>query len=214
MQKIKMTPKPLIIALTVFVLSVAFAVTVGLCLRGCDSGIETPEKTYSTKDYKYMSDVSAVEGILNTTDEKYLLLVNKEHMLGESYIPDALESVDPDGTEGVIYTLYGKEVELEAATAAAARALIDEMRALGYSNIFITSGYRSYARQKSLFDNYVYDEWLKENAHKFGFVLRYHDGKQDITGYAYESWHYRFVGIDAATKIYNSGLTLEEWLGK
>ncbi len=56
--------------------------------------------------------------------------------------------------------------------------------------------------------------WLKDNAHKFGFILRYPDDKTDITGYAYESWHYRFVGIDAATDIYNAGITLEEYLGK
>jgi D-alanyl-D-alanine carboxypeptidase len=36
----------------------------------------------------------------------------------------------------------------------------------------------------------------------------------DVTGYSYESWHYRFVGIDAATDIYNGGITLEEYLGK
>ena len=57
-------------------------------------------------------------------------------------------------------------------------------------------------------------QWLKENAHKFGFILRYPENKTDVTGYAYESWHYRFVGIDAATDIYNAGITLEEYLGK
>ena len=55
-------------------------------------------------------------------------------------------------------------------------------------------------------------EWLLENAHKFGFILRYPDDKTNVTGYEYESWHYRFVGVDAATKIYNEGITLEEYL--
>ena len=57
-------------------------------------------------------------------------------------------------------------------------------------------------------------EWLKDNAHKFGIILRYPENKTDITGYSYESWHYRFVGIDAATDIYMQGITLEEYLGK
>ncbi len=57
-------------------------------------------------------------------------------------------------------------------------------------------------------------EWLKDNAHKFGFILRYPESKTEITGYSYESWHYRFVGIDAATDIYTQGITLEEYLGK
>lgn len=56
--------------------------------------------------------------------------------------------------------------------------------------------------------------WLLENAHKFGFILRYPENKTEITGYAYESWHYRFVGIDAATYMYENKLTLEEYLEK
>lgn len=54
--------------------------------------------------------------------------------------------------------------------------------------------------------------WLAENAHRFGFIIRYMDGKQDITGYIYEPWHIRYVGNEAALEIYQSGLTLEECL--
>lgn len=54
--------------------------------------------------------------------------------------------------------------------------------------------------------------WLEQNAHKYGFILRYPPGKEHITGYMAESWHYRYVG-SRATDIYNSGLTLEEYLG-
>jgi D-alanyl-D-alanine carboxypeptidase len=54
-------------------------------------------------------------------------------------------------------------------------------------------------------------EWLIENAHKYGFILRYPEGKQDITGIIYEPWHYRFVGVYYATAIRESGLTLEEY---
>ncbi len=56
-------------------------------------------------------------------------------------------------------------------------------------------------------------EWLSKNAHKYGFILRYPDNKTDITKYSYEPWHYRFVGVQAATIIYNDELTLEEFLG-
>ena len=55
--------------------------------------------------------------------------------------------------------------------------------------------------------------WLKDNAYKFGFVLRYPKGKETTTGYSYEPWHYRFVGREAATDIYCANLTLEEYLG-
>ena len=57
-------------------------------------------------------------------------------------------------------------------------------------------------------------EWLRENAHRFGFILRYPEDKVDVTKYSYESWHYRFVGIPAASEIHKKGLTLEENLGK
>ena len=52
---------------------------------------------------------------------------------------------------------------------------------------------------------------LKENAHKFGFILRYPQGKEDITGYAYEPWHFRYVGEEIAETIYKNNLTLEEY---
>jgi D-alanyl-D-alanine carboxypeptidase len=54
--------------------------------------------------------------------------------------------------------------------------------------------------------------WLAENAHRFGFILRYPPGKEVITGYQYEPWHLRYVGIDVATYMHQKGLTLEEYL--
>ena len=54
--------------------------------------------------------------------------------------------------------------------------------------------------------------WLVENAHHFGFILRYPAEKEGITGYTYEPWHYRFVGVEAATAIHEKGITLEEYL--
>ena len=54
--------------------------------------------------------------------------------------------------------------------------------------------------------------WLSQNAHKYGFILRYPKDKTDITKYSYEPWHYRFVGIYAANIIYEDSITLEEYL--
>lgn len=54
--------------------------------------------------------------------------------------------------------------------------------------------------------------WLAENAHKYGFIIRYPKGKEEITQYAYEPWHIRFVGKEAASEIYRKNLTLEEFL--
>ena len=55
-------------------------------------------------------------------------------------------------------------------------------------------------------------KWMTENAEDYGFILRYPKNKQDKTGVIYESWHWRFVGIDMAKKINKSGLCLEEYL--
>ncbi len=55
-------------------------------------------------------------------------------------------------------------------------------------------------------------KWLKENAAEYGFILRYPEDKQDITKIIYESWHYRYVGVDHAIAITENGLCLEEYL--
>lgn len=55
-------------------------------------------------------------------------------------------------------------------------------------------------------------KWLSEHAHEFGFIIRYPEGAEDITGYIYEPWHIRYLGVDMATKVYESGLTYEEYL--
>ncbi|SMP51038.1 M15 family metallopeptidase [Anoxynatronum buryatiense] len=57
-------------------------------------------------------------------------------------------------------------------------------------------------------------KWLQENAHHYGFVLRYPAGKEEITGYIYEPWHFRYVGHGLATRLYESGLTMEEELAE
>ena len=237
-------------------------------LSGCAAGA-------STKDFDYKTDISEVHKVLDTKDKRFLILVNKENPVGSDYEPDSLADVDSK------YTTNGKSISLQKDAAKAAEALIKEMRACGIENVSITSGYRSYQRQKTLFEGYLateklnhptwsdskirdlvlsysaeagksehhtglcvdlmtdemldlvnygsetdyseYDkgfaeteafEWLQDNAHKFGFILRYPEDMTDITGYSYESWHYRFVGVAAATEIYEKGITLEEYLGK
>ena len=244
------------------------AVLLALSLVSCTFGP-------STGDYDYNTNIREVESVLNTTDKKFLVLVNKKNSVSSDYTPDALSKVDSEYTNG------GKSIELQKDVAIAAEALIKEMRACGITNVSITSGYRTYAYQQSLFDRYIeeekaahptwsdskikdqvltysaapgtsehqtglcvdlittemsglwnfgsetpnnpYDkgfaetaafEWLQENAHKFGFIIRYPEDKTDVTGYSYESWHYRFVGVAAATEIHNRGITLEEYLGK
>ena len=55
---------------------------------------------------------------------------------------------------------------------------------------------------------------MQENAYKYGFILRFPKDKTNITGYQYESWHYRYVGKEVAKEIHESNLTLEEYLAR
>lgn len=64
------------------------------------------------------------------------------------------------------------------------------------------------------FGESIEGKWVKENAHKAGFIIRYPKGKESITGYQYEPWHLRYVGKDKAAVIYKNGLTLEEYFQK
>ena len=65
-------------------------------------------------------------------------------------------------------------------------------------------------------NSYGYEvyNWLAQNAYRYGFIYRYPENKVAITGIANEPWHYRYVGVNAATEIYKRGICLEEYLGE
>ena len=64
------------------------------------------------------------------------------------------------------------------------------------------------------FENTPQYAWLMEHAHEYGFIQRYPANKADVTGISYEPWHYRYVGVDAATRMRRTGQTLEEFLAQ
>lgn len=63
------------------------------------------------------------------------------------------------------------------------------------------------------FEGTAEGKWLADNAHHYGFILRYPKGKTTITGYAFEPWHFRYVGVDIAGEIHAKGITFEEYMG-
>lgn len=65
-----------------------------------------------------------------------------------------------------------------------------------------------------LIENHPQYNWLLSSLADYGFILRYPEGKSHITGYDYESWHIRYVGVDLAKQITNSGLTYEEFIAR
>ena len=79
----------------------------------------------------------------------------------------------------------------------------------GLSIDFMSS---SFAKKDDSAKDMPIAEWLQRNAAKYGFILRYPKGKEDITGVAYNAYHYRYVGVEAATYIMKKGICLEEFL--
>lgn len=66
-------------------------------------------------------------------------------------------------------------------------------------------------KDRSLENTAMY-QWMSQHCQDYGFIVRYPDGREDVTGVMYEPWHFRYVGVDAATYIMENGLCLEEFL--
>jgi len=221
--------------------------------------LETPDISDFTSDaaaiHDYTVDVSSYERFINPSDpDKYLLLVNVNNKLAEDYVPDDLTNVKTSPSR------QAQQMRLDAAMAL--EALLKAADAQGFNDLSVTSGYRSYSHQKSIYnrtleqnmkkhdeetarkltaENVMYpgasehqsglcadlhnmstpmqsysntDEykWIREHCADFGFILRYPQTKENITGVKFEPWHLRFVGRVHAQQIMSSGLCLEEYL--
>ena len=109
-------------------------------------------------------------------------------------------------TQKSLYNRYVNQDGFAAAETYSARASYSEHQtglAMDIANKsgFISKGDKEY-------------EWLVNNSYKYGFILRYPEGKEKITGYMYEEWHYRYLGKDVAKDVYDSKLTYDEYLAK
>lgn len=204
----------------------------------------------------YFNDIKVIDGqkvIQNPAN--ILALVNKNYTLPSNYIPNDL--VQPK--VGFSFREKGLEKSLLRKEAAlAVEKMFSDAKKSGIE-LYDVSGYRSYKRQKNLFDaevnrvgtekakeavaipgtsehqsglaldicskstglhliegfaNTKEGKWLEENAYRYGFILRYPKGKEEITNYEYEPWHYRYVGIPAAETIYKNNWTLEEYFNE
>lgn len=175
--------------------------------------------------------------------KKELVIVNKYYKLKNDYVPEDLVKIEKK---------YGYEKYLQKDAYDAFIKLYKAAEKDGYY-MFITSPYRSYKYQSSLYSDYVknngkkgadqfsaragYSEhqtglavdlaaknsmytkfattkeykWMLDNCYKYGFILRYPEGKEKQTGYMFESWHYRYVGLDAAKYIHENNITFDEY---
>ena len=104
-----------------------------------------------------------------------------------------------------LWNQYAKSQGEEWADSVAARAGHSEHQT-GLTLDIVT--YNSHMND---FENTDEFKWLQKHAHEYGFIMRYPKDKEDITGYDYESWHYRYVGVETATKIHELGITYDEY---
>ncbi|MBE6147472.1 MAG: D-alanyl-D-alanine carboxypeptidase family protein [Firmicutes bacterium] len=107
-----------------------------------------------------------------------------------------------------VWDYYLEEIGLEETKKRVAPPGASEHQCgLAFDVAYITDG--NYG--DSITDEQEETKWMFANAHKYGFILRYPKGKEDITGYNYEPWHYRFVGVELASYLFENDITLEEY---
>ena len=179
------------------------------------------------------------EYTLEKAQNDLTILVNKYHKLPDNYEPDdlvalsynsnyylreeaaeAFESLTKAGvldgvifypfspyrsyeTQEVLYNRYVQRDGVKAADTYSARP--------GFSEHQL--GLAVDVRSSSLPDNLTPEhyKWMLDNSYKYGFIVRYPKGKQHITQFIEEPWHLRYLGVELATKVHNSGLTYDEY---
>ena len=99
------------------------------------------------------------------------------------------------------------EAEIVAATISAFPGTSEHQ--LGLAVDLVDINYQLLNEQQ---ENTAAQKWLMENSWRYGFILRYPNNKSAITGIEYEPWHYRYVGVELSTELYELGLTMEEYL--
>lgn len=187
--------------------------------------------------------------VVSSADSIYVLC-NKLNKLSEDFVPQNLKK--PDVTFSITgddQKMYLQEEAADALTQLFQEALQNDL------HLVAVSGYRSYTRQQSIYENNVATRgqvetdkisarpghsehqtglamdiscasignklefsfadtpegiWLKENAYRFGFIIRYGQNQESLTGYSFEPWHLRYVGTDLASYLNEYQITLEE----
>jgi len=214
----------------------------------------TVDGIYGPQTKEFLAQALLTDHAVLAEPSDTLALVNKNNSLPSNYIPANL--VVPKVP--FPFTEFHEKKLMREDAARALERLFTQAKEENI-NLYATSGYRSYERQKAIFTsksmrygleranqfsakpgesehqtglamdvtspkvNFLLSQsfgetkegrWLKENASKFGFIIRYPQGKEDVTGYQYEPWHLRYVGNNhIAYTIASNGATLEEYLG-
>lgn len=202
--------------------SIDNSVSEGSSKQSSESSKDSKEDSSNTEAKGH--DVKVIDGITYIDD---ILIVNKTYSLPSDYAPglinevnDAFYAMSSDAyTEGIVlyvcsgyrsyqeqerlYNSYVAERGAEAADRVSSKPGHSEHQTGLCIDVNSTDFNFQYTKEA---------KWLEENCAKYGFIIRYPKDKEDITGYAYEAWHIRYVGEKSAKEISESGLCLEEYL--
>ena len=182
-------------------------------------------------------------GVESTRFHGTILLVNDAHRLDANYVPEGLvnlynqrhsfrlasseiylarECYEPmekmfaaaekDDMNGFIVTSGYRSYERQAEVYAESEA--GKAQQPGASEHQTGLAFDVTVETSEGFENTPQYAWLQEHAHEYGFIQRYPANKASETGISYEPWHYRYVGVKAATQIWRQGVTLEAFLAK
>lgn len=176
------------------------------------------------KGYILKSDLSDIENKNQFKVIKGVLIVNSDYTLPSDYDPgideDARKSftlmVNDANKDGVIlrsvsdYRSFEQQSKLEDVEDVKFVKAGSSEHQTGLAYDLIGEDYT--LKYKLDFSKSKEYKWLMDNAYKYGFVLRYPEGKKDITGLSFAPWHFRYVGIDLAKILHDQNLTLEEYL--
>ncbi len=164
---------------------------------------------YVTKDFKVPTLVSVPEfakkGMMLDKDTKDAFIKMARDAKDKGLNLRAISTYRTYDYQANLYSNYAKSDGVNNADTYSARPGFSEHHtglAIDIDNI--TKVYTDFIDTKEF-------KWMMENAHKYGFILRYPSDKENITGYIYEPWHYRYVGVKVATYIKEHNLSFEEY---
>ncbi|MFJ7935010.1 D-alanyl-D-alanine carboxypeptidase family protein [Sporosarcina sp. NPDC096371] len=201
-----------------------------------DESAKEPEKPATTPDTPSDSGgyIEGQELPLEPTYVEGILIANKKYPLPATFAPgedkEAREAFDQMAAEARLsgfnltafstyrafdyqVTLYERYVTrdgIEAADTYSARPGYSEHQ----TGLAFDIGEENFEKHwaSSTFGDTEAGKWVAANAHRFGFIMRYPVGKEQVTGYMHEAWHFRYVGTTIAADIYKNKSTLEEYL--
>ena len=170
---------------------------------------------YYYLDNNYVPDNLEIINKEYSTDKKQLVQVAKEAFESlskeakkEGYIIKVMSSYRNYNYQKNLYNKYVKIDGIEIADTYSARPGYSEHQTGLAIDVFNDKeAYTNFEKTKEFI-------WMQEHAHEYGYILRFPKGKEQETGYQFESWHYRYVGTKAAYYIKKNNITLEEFIAK